>query len=338
MAVIPQQLKTNQANEALSKTSHQLLYQGKVRDTWRFVLQYLLVVASDRISIFDFVLNALIPQKGEYLTALTHFWLTDVLKDHPNHLIQLTANPNINGINKFRDSIPGLPIERCLLIQDLTDLLVPFELIFRLHIGGSVYNEYLKTGMAGGHTLTPDLPQWSKLDSPIFTPSTKEESGHDVNITAEECLEKMGENSQTLVRTLTTMFADAYRFAEQRGILILDTKFEASSRPLMIADEVLTPDSSRFVDADDWKRAMAEGRSPEFFDKQPVRDWGAAQDTPKGQGIKNLDPENPDDIAFVHGLKVPQLVISAAVERNKIILMRLTGLTLKQYQKDAMGI
>jgi len=337
MAVVPEQLKTNQASEILFKAGTQFLYQGKVRDTWK-LFQTLLVIASDRISIFDFVLNALIPQKGEYLTALTHFWLTEVLKDYPNHLVQSPDDPRINQVNELRTAIPRLPIERCLMIQNLTGQLVPFELIFRHHIGGSVYEEYLKTGMAGGHALTPNLPQWSKLNSPIFTPSTKEESGHDVNITAEECLKKMGENGQTLVRTLTTMFADAYRFAEERGILILDTKFEASSDPIMVADEVLTPDSSRFVDIEDWKQTMTEGRAPKFFDKQPIRDWGAQQDTPKGQGIKSLDPEDPGDIAFVHNLEIPRQIINAAAQRNEAIFRRLTGETLKFYQKEAMGI
>jgi phosphoribosylaminoimidazole-succinocarboxamide synthase len=131
------------------------------------------------------------------------------------------------------------------------------------------------------------------------------------------------------------MYSVAYAYAEERGIIILDTKFEAADG--CVVDEILTPDSSRFADKEDWQKALAAGKEPTFYDKEVVRQWGKQVETPFGlTGINNLDPENDEHVAFVHSLFIPPEVIDEAGQRYHEIVLRLTGLTLEQYQKDAM--
>jgi phosphoribosylaminoimidazole-succinocarboxamide synthase len=169
MAQIPNVLLQDSWSEDLKQSGLNLLSQGKVRDTWRLSNDYLLVIATDRISIFDFVLNALIPKKGEVLTALTHFWLTQVLTNCEHHLAHSVEYDDFNVAADLKHDtyagleLPNLPAERCLVVKDLTKFMYNFEMIFRHHIGGSVYEKYLETGTAGGQALPPNLPKWSKL-------------------------------------------------------------------------------------------------------------------------------------------------------------------------------
>ena len=267
MAKIPKNLQSDKLSQYLSGMGLQLLFQGKVRNTWCLDDGCLLVVATDRISIFDFVLNALVPKKGEVLTALTHFWLTKILHDSIHHLVKSVSNHAFNDAYDLRnDFLSTLPIERCLVVENMAGKIYPFEMIFRHHIGGSVFKSYQKTGFAGGQKLPPNLPKWAKLDKPIFTPSTKEDVGHDVNVDAAFFISKMTEEGMEAeayqsVYLLEQAYATAYAYAEARGILILDTKFEVAGGP-KIVDETLTPDSSRFVSKADWAEAMEEGRDP----------------------------------------------------------------------------
>ncbi|MDP2932540.1 MAG: phosphoribosylaminoimidazolesuccinocarboxamide synthase, partial [bacterium] len=311
----------------------------------------LLVVATDRISIFDFVLNALVPKKGEVLTALTHFWLTKVLHEFNHHLVESGTHPGFNDAWDLReDFLHALPLERCLVIEDMKGKLYPFEMIFRHHLGGSVFKSYQETGIVGGQQLPANLPKWLKLNSPLFTPSTKEDVGHDVNVDADYFYSQMakkgmGVGARQAVYMLELAYATAYAYAQTKRILILDTKFEVASGP-KIVDEVLTPDSSRFVLKEDWELAMAEGREPNFLDKQPVRDWGAKILTPfKNEvnrmptiGINRLSPANPSHVAFVHGLHVPEEVIADTTARYLKIFEMLTGQSLSDYQKNDMGV
>lgn len=348
MAQIPKNLLQDAWSKYLEKSNLKLVSRGKVRDTWRLNDDYLLVVASDRISIFDFVLNALVPRKGEVLTALTHFWLTRILEGFDHHLIESDVYSYVNAAVDIRDgnfrgiSLPALPAERCLVVKDLSGKMFPFEMIFRHHIGGSVYKKYLETGVAGGQQITPGLPKWSKLGSPIFTPSTKEEVGHDINVDANYFYSEMekvglGDEAKNSVSMLTSAYMKAYAYAEERGILILDTKFEVAGETL--ADEIMTPDSSRFGLKKDWELAMKEGRDPKFYDKQPVRDWGATIETPFGvTGINKLNPENSEHVAFVHTVKVPNEVIQQCTKRYLKIFEMVTGQSLKDYQPEWMGI
>lgn len=352
MANIPKGLQFDDLSRYLQLHGLRLLSQGKVRDTYYLDEQTLLVVASDRISVYDFNLNPLIPMKGMSLTVLTHFWLTKVLSHYPNHLVPSKYGPKLNlnanaAYDLKEDFLYELPLERCLVVKNMTGKLYPFEMIFRHHIGGSVYKNYLEAGIAGGHQLPLGLPKWSKLDYPIFTPSTKVDIGNDVNVDADYFFAEMGKKglekeARETVDMLTEAYEEAYEYAKERGIIIIDSKFEVAGK--MLIDEVLTPDSSRYVSKEDWEQAMDEGREPNFLDKQPVRDWAATVKTPffdkNGQpivGINKLNPENEEHVAFVHGVIVPENVISEASERYVRISEMIIGRTLKEYRETEMG-
>lgn len=349
MASIPEHLRADELLKTFSSEGVQLHSRGKVRDTYLLDENRLLVVASDRVSIFDFVLGSLIPKKGEVLTALTHFWLTKVLSDFNNHLIRSHTNLKFNAAYDFKNEIMfDLPIERCLVVKNMTGKLYPFEMIYRRHIGGSVFKEYQKTGKASGHELPRNLPKWARLDKAIFTPSTKEEIGHDMNISEKSFHVYMNTHGHGIEASETNEMLKkaynlAYACAEKSGILILDTKFEAAG-PMLI-DEILTPDSSRFVIKEDWEEAIKVGRDLYFYDKQIVRDWGMKVETPftdkDGQkviGINNLDPSNPDHLHFVHGLTIPEEIIEETTRRYLRIFELLTYQNLKSYQKNEMGV
>ncbi|MDP2943978.1 MAG: phosphoribosylaminoimidazolesuccinocarboxamide synthase [bacterium] len=350
MVQIPKNLKSDRLSSHLSGTGLQRVFQGETRDVWRVDSNSLLVVATDRISFSGFVLSELVPKRGEVLTALAHFWPTKVLYEFNHYLIESETHPGFNDAWDLReDFLHALPLERCLTVEDMTGEIYPFKMIFRHHIGGSVYKDYLKTGLAGGQQLPPNLPEWTKLEWPIFTPSTKEDVGHDVNADADYFYSQMakkgmGVGGRQAVYMLGQAYATAYAYARTKGILILDTKFKVASGP-KIVDEILTPDSSWFVLKEDWEEAMAEGRDPSFMDKQPVIDWGEKTLTPfkdvSGQlitGINKLNPANPEHVAFVHNLKIPKEVITDITIRNLTMFRMLTGQSLEDYQKNDMGV
>jgi phosphoribosylaminoimidazole-succinocarboxamide synthase len=332
MAKIPENVKGSFIIDSLLP---KLVGQGKVRDWYRIGGETsLLLVATDRISIFDIILPFEVLRKGEVLTALTHFWLTsDLLKEFPTHLIQSDKNKFHNVAVEMKKDYPDVPAERALIVNRID--IPPYEMIFRHHIGGSVYKKYLETGMAGGHELPPNLPKWSVLDKPIFTPSTKAQEGHDENIDAEIYHKAMGEAGRRAVAMFISVYMKAYAYAKKRGILILDTKFEGQD---VLADEVLTPDSSRFTTVLDWEQAMKEGRDPIFYDKELVRDWGKQVETPWGVGLHKLDPEDSEHLEFVHGLEVPDDIIQETTKRYLEIFEMLVGTELDTYQKDVMGV
>lgn len=332
----------------LTEEGYTRIHQGKVRDTYVLDNNQLLVVASDRISIFDFVLNAEVLNKGEVLTALTHFWMTKQLSEFQNHLVPSKKNNSFNAVIDLRGkSLPLLQVGNCLVVKNMKDCLYPFELIFRHHIGGSVFKTYQETGKAGGQELPPNLQKWSKLETPLFTPSTKAEVGHDVNVDANYFFEIMnqkgrGIQAKKVVEILIKAYKKAYAFAETKGILILDTKLEVAGP--MIVDEILTPDSSRFTFKTDWEQSMKEGRDPQFLDKQPVRDWGSTITTPFSKngdqiiGINKLDPQNSEHNEFVQNLVVPQEVIDDTTRRYLYLFAVITGSTLEEYQRVEMGV
>lgn len=352
MVQIPKNLKSDRLSSHLSGTGLQRVFQGETRDIWRVDSNSLLVVTTDRISFSGFVLSELVPKRGEVLTALAHFWLTKVLYEFNHHLIESGTHPGFNDAWDLReDFLHALPLERCLAVKDMTGEIYPFKMIFHHHIGGSIFKSYQKIGLAGGQQLPLNLPKWSKLDRPIFTPSTKKNIDHDVNVDAnyfysEMAKKGLGVEARQSVYMLELAYATAYAYARTKGVLILDSQFEVASGP-MIVNEILTPDSSCFVLKEDWERAMAEGRDPSFMDKQPVIDWGEKILTPfknkvNGMptiGINRLDPANPDHVAFVHGLHVPEEIIADATTRNlKIFEMLTDGQSLKDYQKNDMGV
>ncbi len=243
-----------------------LLRRGKVRDVYAVDRETLLIVATDRISAFDVVLPNAIPEKGRVLTALTLFWL-DLIQDIvPNHLITADVARYPAPLTQFARDLEG----RSMLVRRA--LVVPFECVARGYLAGSGWKEYQKTGAVCGIPLPAGLREAEKLPRPIFTPATKAESGHDLNVPEVEMARATGAELTARLRQLTlAVYARAADYAATRGILIADTKFEfgRAGGEVLLVDEVLTPDSSRFWPASEY----APGMSPPSFDKQYVRDY-----------------------------------------------------------------
>ena len=236
--------------------------QGKVRDIYDLG-DKLLMVATDRISAFDYILEDEIPHKGAVLTQISLFWL-DQLKDViGNHLISADVADLPEQFKPYADYLRG----RFMLVKKAE--MFPIECIVRGYLAGSGLKEYQKQGTVCGIKLPEGLVNSSKLPEPIFTPSTKAEIGdHDENISFERCAEIIGEDAATQLRDLAIK---VYTTARENGIIIADTKFEFGviDGRIILADEVLTPDSSRFWPGDEYE----EGRDQASFDKQYVRDW-----------------------------------------------------------------
>lgn len=242
------------------------IYSGKVRDLYEIDDKRMLMVASDRLSAFDVILEQPIPEKGKILTAISNFWF-DKLKDLvPNHFTG----------DRVEDVVPvaelALVEGRAVVAKRLKP--VPVEAIVRGYLVGSGWKEYQKSGTVCGIALPAGLKEAAKLPQPIFTPSTKAAVGdHDENISFAQCEALIGAELAAQVRdTAIALYSAAVEYAATRGILIADTKFEFGldeDGTLTLMDEALTPDSSRFWPADSY----AEGSNPPSFDKQFVRDW-----------------------------------------------------------------
>jgi phosphoribosylaminoimidazole-succinocarboxamide synthase len=256
-----------------------LVSQGKVRDIYAAGDDRLLLVASDRISTYDVVHPTPIPDKGKVLTGLTAFWLEETADICPNHLVSLTDVP---------DEHRG----RAMLVERLE--MVPVECVVRGYITGSGWKEYLATGAVCGIDLPAGLQESEQLGEPIFTPATKAELGeHDENIDFKRMAEIVGDRdlAEALRRLSTSLYRRGAEHALERGIILADTKFEFGRRrdgTIVLGDEVMTPDSSRFWPADGYE----PGRSQPSFDKQYVRDWAAASGWDKTPPA----PSIPDDV------------------------------------------
>jgi phosphoribosylaminoimidazole-succinocarboxamide synthase len=237
---------------------------GKVRDVYDLGRE-LIIVATDRISAFDWVLPTGIPDKGRVLTALTLFWLERLPTAH--HLIDTRIDSWPGPFVAQKDLLAG----RSMRVRKTS--VVPIECVVRGYLAGSAWSEYSKQGLVCGRRLPPGLLESQQLAEPIFTPATKEESGHDINISWEEFVDRVGAALAEELRTRSIRcYSEAAEYAGGRGILIADTKFEwgqTTQGDLILIDEVLTPDSSRFWPAADWRA----GQTPPSFDKQFVRDW-----------------------------------------------------------------
>ena len=242
------------------------IYAGKVRDLYEIDDKRMLMIATDRLSAFDVILAEPIPDKGKILTAISNFWF-DKLKDMvPNHLTGDKAEDMVSAADLPQVEGRGVVAKR------LTP--VPVEAIVRGYLAGSGWKEYKQSGTVCGIQLPAGLQEASKLPQPIFTPSTKAAVGdHDENISFAQMVEKVGQELADKVRdTAIMLYQTAAAFAATRGIIIADTKFEFgldSDGTLVLMDEALTPDSSRFWPADSY----AAGSNPPSFDKQFVRDW-----------------------------------------------------------------
>jgi phosphoribosylaminoimidazole-succinocarboxamide synthase len=244
----------------------ELYASGKVRDVYRVDNEHLLFVATDRISAFDYVLATGIPQKGKVLTQLSLFWFQLLRDVVPNHLITADVQAYPPVLKPFTDKLRG----RSMLVMRAD--MVPIECVVRGYISGSAWKEYKSSGSVCGIPLPAGLKESDKLPEPIFTPATKAVTGHDENISFEKMCELAGPEISRELRDLSLrIYSKAADYARERGIIIADTKFEFGKSPagLVLADEVLTPDSSRFWPADRYQ----PGRAQESYDKQYVRDY-----------------------------------------------------------------
>ena len=248
-------------------TEYPLVSKGKVRDIYAVGDDQLLLVTTDRISAFDVVMPDPIKDKGKVLNQITLFWM-DMMRDLvPNHIVATNVDDYPEPLRKYRDALK----DRSVLAKKAKPL--PIECIVRGFITGSGWKDYQKTGKVCGHELPAGLKESAMLEKPLFTPSTKADLGlHDENITLAQAADLIGEEMMRKVETLAlAIYSRARDYARERGILIADTKFEFGTidGELILIDEVLTPDSSRFWPMDGY----VPGQSQPSFDKQYFRDW-----------------------------------------------------------------
>jgi phosphoribosylaminoimidazole-succinocarboxamide synthase len=263
-----------------------LLHRGKVRDVYK-VGRYLLIVATDRLSAFDVVLPTPISGKGRILTQMSLFWFEKLKDIVPNHLVQADVARFPEELKRFSKSLEG----RSMLVKEAKPL--PVECIVRGYIAGSGWKDYLRTGSVCGIKLPEGMLESQQLPKPIFTPSTKADAGsHDENISLEQVRKLLDKAVAEKARDISIrLYKIAADYARERGVIIADTKFELgiAGGELILIDEVLTPDSSRFWPAEDY----SPGRSQPSFDKQFVRDYLESISWDK----KPPGPKLPADIA-----------------------------------------
>ena len=260
------------------------VYSGKVRDLYRAADGTLLFVASDRISAYDWVLPTTIPDKGAILTQLSLWWFERVAGIVGNHVVSVDVPPEVAG--------------RAMLCRPLD--MFPVECVARGYLTGSGLVEYRESGSVCGVPLPSGLVDGSRLPEPIFTPATKAELGtHDENVDFAAVVDIVGPDDAEALRHLTlALYARAERIARDRGLILADTKFEfgrpGQGAPILLADEVLTPDSSRFWPADDWQPGRPGGQPS--FDKQYVRDWLTSPASGWDRGSGQPPPALPDEV------------------------------------------
>jgi len=278
-----------------------LFKRGKVRDTWQWMDGNLLMIATDRISAFDVVVGA-IPGKGKILTKMSIFWFGFIRDIISSHLITDSPTGLYYSYFGYENDLRG----RSMLIKK-ADRVIPVECVVRGYLAGSAWKEYQASGEVCGIKLPPGLLESSKLSWPIFTPATKAETGHDENISFDRMADILGDSilAAQLRNISFKLYQEAAEYTESKGIIIADTKFEfgLKDNQLMLIDEVLTPDSSRFWPKDEWQ----PGQSQKSFDKQYLRDYLNSTDWDK-------KPPAP---------KLPEEVIKKTSEKYKEALKRL---------------
>lgn len=292
-----------------------LLRRGKVRDVYEVDADHILIVASDRVSAFDVVMREAVPSKGAVLTQMTVWWLRQIEKDIQHHLVSADSAEIVRAVPAladFENEIRG----RAMLCRRTS--VFPVECVVRGYLAGSAWAEYRKTGTLAGELLATGLTESAPLSPPVFSPATKAEEGHDENITFGRMQEELGAAIAEKLKSLSlTIYSMGRDIAANKGIIVADTKFEFgftgsdSGDPsrVILVDEVLTPDSSRFWPAN----GFSPGRSQPSFDKQPLRDYLAQEKT---AGRWNGDDPPP---------ALPQDVVSATSERYLDAFQRITG-------------
>lgn len=245
----------------------QLIRRGKVRDVYAIDDEHLLIVATDRISAFDCISPTPIPRKGEVLTALSRFWFERLAHIVPNHLVTTKIEEMPRVVNQYADCLRG----RSMLVRRAE--VFPVECVVRGYLAGSGWKDYLRTGEVCGHQLPQGLRESEQLPEPIFTPATKAVEGHDENISEEQMSEIVDRDATLALRDISLrLYEEASAYARSRAIIIADTKFELgtdANGQIILLDEALTPDSSRFWPAESYE----PGHSQPSFDKQFVRDY-----------------------------------------------------------------
>ncbi|MGB2582522.1 MAG: phosphoribosylaminoimidazolesuccinocarboxamide synthase [Dehalococcoidia bacterium] len=289
-----------------------LFYRGKVRDTYEVADDQFLLIATDRVSAFDVVLPAGIPDKGIVLNQFSAFWFEQTSHIVPNHLIEVVNDVNwLNSTYGERVcsgyySYPPYVARRSMIVRRAERIDV--ECVVRGYISGSAWDEYQKSGTICGITLPEDLRESEQLPQPIFTPTTKADTGHDEPITIEEMRGLIGEAlTREIMEKSLAIYDYAAQYARGRGIIIADTKMEFGmvNGKLILIDELLTPDSSRFWDVDTY----SPGKPQPSFDKQPLRDWLSASGW-------NKEPPAPE---------LPPEIVESTAERYREAYRRLTG-------------
>ncbi|MFM7773554.1 MAG: phosphoribosylaminoimidazolesuccinocarboxamide synthase [Candidatus Kapaibacterium sp.] len=258
--------------------------RGKVRDVYD-VGDFYLIVATDRISAFDVIMNEPVPGKGALLTSLSMFWFERTKDIIDNHVVSVNVDEYPAETHEYRDQLEG----RSMLVRKAQPL--PIECVVRGYLAGSGWNEYKDSRMVCGVPLPEGLIESSKLPAPIFTPATKAEEGHDENISYDRAVEIVGAETAEFVRRVSIdLYAWASGYAASRGIILADTKFEfgrLADGSIILIDEALTPDSSRNWLAEEY----APGKAQVNFDKQVLRDWLLTQQWDKQPPAPTLPPE-----------------------------------------------
>jgi phosphoribosylaminoimidazole-succinocarboxamide synthase len=247
-----------------------IIRRGKVRDVYAVGDDRVLLIASDRISAFDIILDQPIPSKGAVLTQISSYWFRRLADRAPSHFISADADEIIAEVPELADHRSAIA-GRAMLATLTTP--ASFECVVRGYLAGSAWKEYRASGTLAGEKLAEGLVESDRFDPPIFSPSTKAETGHDENVTFDHVIEALGSDlANELKDRSLNLYSDGREIAAERGIVIADTKFEfghTNAGDLILIDEVLTPDSSRFWPADDYET----GRGQRSFDKQPMRDY-----------------------------------------------------------------
>lgn len=287
--------------------------RGKVRDIYSVGEDRVLLLTTDRISAFDVVMNETIPMKGAVLTQISAWWFNQLNGVVPHHMLSVDADEIISEVRALeghRDAIVG----RAMLCKRTT--VFPIECVIRGYISGSAWKEYAASGTLAGEKLEDGLLESQKFSQPVFSPATKAETGHDENITVARMREIVGEEDAFTLESMTrAVYTQGEEIAREAGIIICDTKFEFGrdkSGRIILIDEVMTPDSSRFWAADVYK----PGQPQPSFDKQPLRDW---LDVERKAGRWNGEAPPPT---------LPQEVIDATSQRYLDAYRRLTGAEL----------
>ena len=293
--------------------------RGKVRDVYEVDADRLLLVATDRVSAFDVVMDETIPLKGAVLTQITAWWLRQLEDRIDHHMLSADIAEIVRAVPSLRDHEQELA-GRAMLVRKST--VFPIECVVRGYISGSAWKEYRERGTLAGEPLPKGLLESERLDPPIFSPATKAEEGHDENITIQRMRSLIGDAAASeLERLSREVYESGRRIAAERGIIIADTKFEfgrvggtgrGAGGKVILVDEVLTPDSSRFWPADRYE----PGHGQPSFDKQPLRDYLDAEKR-AGRWDGNYPPP-----------RLPKDVIDATSARYLDIYRRLTGHTL----------